>query len=98
MAEYDGQDVPEVPLLQFCKNVHLPQAHLPADQSRQRHGGPERARGLGQRRRGLQLLLQARTLAGEHLGFLLAHGMNQLQSRSEGEIDWGLVRVSRGCA
>lgn len=48
VAEYESQDVPEVPLLQLCQYVHLAQAHLPADQPRQWHGGPECLRGFSQ--------------------------------------------------
>lgn len=57
VAEDDSQDVSEVPLLQLCEYVHLPQAHLPADQPCQWHGGPEHHRGLSQCCCGLQLLL-----------------------------------------
>ena len=76
VAKYGSQNVPEVPLFQLCEYVHLPQAHLPANQPRQWHSGPECHWGLSQCCCGFELLLQAWTLANKHLGFLLTQGMN----------------------
>jgi len=95
VAEDDGQDVPEVPLPQLREDVHLPQAHLSSDQPRQRHGGPELHGGPGQRLGGLQLLLQARALADEHVGRQLAHGVDQLQRRRQREVDGGRRAAGR---
>lgn len=102
VADYDSQYVPEVPLIQLSEYVHLPQAHLPADQPCQWHSCPEHHWGLSKCCCGLQLLFQTRTLTNKHLGPLLAQSMHQLQSRCQGEIGCGFlersfIQICRGC-